>query len=258
MEERGYRIFVPEEEEPDRESEVFYNREMITNRDLSVISAETFLEQAGIQDPRICDALAASGIRGFRYSELGEVHINDSNPSAVEAIREGLEENNISAEIHEEDANVLLSEMRNVFHIVDIDPFGPFTPYLDSAARAANHSSLVGLTATDNSSTSGSYPKVCKRRYGSTPLKESFMHEVGLRIYLKEAFRNFARYDKDFDPKLSWHERHYSRVTGRVTESKQRTNSSLENVGYLSFCPDCRWRKLQKQDECANCENTDV
>lgn len=254
MEERGYKIFVPEEEEPDKTSEVFYNKDMKTNRDLSVVAAEIFLEDSEIDEPRICDALSASGIRGFRYSDLGEVFLNDSNPTAVESIEEGLETNGISAEIFNEDANVFLSERRNFFHIIDVDPFGSFTPFLDSTARASSHSSLVGLTATDNAAPAGSYPKVCGRRYGSKPLKNSFMHETALRIYIKSVFENFARYDKSFDPKVCWHEQHYSRIIGRVTESKQRTNRDLENIGYLSFCPNCRWRELERIESCPECE----
>jgi tRNA (guanine26-N2/guanine27-N2)-dimethyltransferase len=42
---------------------------------------------------------------------------------------------------------------------------------------------------------------------------------------------------------------------GRVTESKQRCNNSLENIGYLSHCNDCGWRKLEEIDECPRCGN---
>jgi tRNA (guanine26-N2/guanine27-N2)-dimethyltransferase len=84
------------------------------------------------------------------------------------------------------------------------------------------------------------------------------MHETGLRIYLKEVFENYARYDKCFDPKFCWHEQHYTRVMGRVTESKKRTNRSLDNIGYLSFCPECRWRKLERKDRCENCGSEDI
>ena len=37
MEERGLEVFAPEEEEPDKESEVFFNEKMLNNRDLSQI-----------------------------------------------------------------------------------------------------------------------------------------------------------------------------------------------------------------------------
>ncbi len=255
MEERGYEISVPEEDEPDKSSSVFYNEDMKTNRDLSIIAARVFLEEVDIEEPRICDALAASGIRGFRYSELGNVYLNDTNPEAIESIEKGLEVNGIKAEVYNEDANVFLSQHRNYLHIIDIDPFGPFTSFLDSTARAASHSSFVGLTATDNAAPAGTYSKVCRRRYASMPLKNSFMHETGLRIYIKAVFENFARFDKEFDPKVCWHEQHYSRVMGRVTESKQRTNNALDKIGYLSFCPKCRWRKLERAGNCPECDS---
>ncbi|MFB6208634.1 MAG: tRNA (guanine(10)-N(2))-dimethyltransferase [Candidatus Nanohaloarchaea archaeon] len=257
MKERGYRIFAPEEEEPDKDSEVFYNREMLTNRDLSEIAGEVFGEKIDPEEFRCCDALTGTGIRGLRYSSFSDsTFLNDANPEAVEAAEKAVEANNMEAEISNLDANVFLSGNRNYFHLIDIDPFGPFTPYLDSAARASNHQSLAGFTATDNAVASGSYRKTCIRRYGSKPIKNSFMHETGLRIYIKEIFENYARHDKCFDPKVCWHERHYSRVIGRVTESKKRTNRSLENIGYLSFCPECRWRKLERKEKCGGCGNT--
>ncbi|MFB6143724.1 MAG: tRNA (guanine(10)-N(2))-dimethyltransferase [Candidatus Nanohaloarchaea archaeon] len=254
MEERGFKVFVPEEEEPDKDSEVFFNDKMKKNRDLSAIALKVFRENAELDELRAVDSLAGSGIRGFRFSgSVDELHLNDLNPNAVESIEKGLEENSIEAEVHSEDANLLLTEHRNYFHFIDIDPFGSFAPFLDSTARAANHQSFVGLTATDNAVTAGSYKTTCRRRYGSEPLPEAFIHETGLRIYIREVFENFARYDKCFDPKLCFHERHYSRVMGRVTESKKRTNRTLENIGHLSFCRECLWRKLERKEVCENC-----
>jgi tRNA (guanine26-N2/guanine27-N2)-dimethyltransferase len=255
-EERGKTFYASEPEEPDKEAEVFFNPEMRTNRDLSEVAVSVFKDKTGKEELRVCDTCSGSGIRGLRYAdEATDLHLNDPNPEAATAIEKGLNSNNIEAEIHEKDANILLSEYRNFFHVIDVDPFGPFTKFLDSTARAANHQSFVGLTATDNAAPSGSYPTVCERRYGSKPLRNSFMHETGLRIYIREVFENFARFDKAFDPKMCFHERHYSRVMGRVTESKSRCNRNVDNIGYLSFCPDCRWRKLEKADKCEFCGN---
>ena len=253
MEERGIKLFAPEEDEPGKDSEVFFNQEMRNNRDISEVALQIFRQKIDPPKFNICDPLAASGIRGMRYTDIGRVYINDTNPKAVENIENALEENDLEAEVSEKDANVLLSENRNFFHFIDIDPFGSFSPFLDSTARATNYQGFVGLTATDNAVPAGTYSKTCMRRYSSKPLKNSFMHETGLRIYIKEVFENYARYDKCFDPKICWHERHYSRVMGRVTESKKRTNRALDNIGYLSFCPECRWRKLERKEECDTC-----
>ena len=254
MKERCWKLFAPEEEEPGKDSDVFFNQEMLHNRDLSEIAGEVFREKIDPKKFAVCDPMAASGIRGFRYSSIAdELFINDTNPLAIESIEKSLEANEIEAKVSNKNANILLSENRNRFHLIDIDPFGPFTTFLDSTARAANHQSFVGLTATDNGIPAGSYPTVCERRYASKTIKNSFMHETGLRIYLKTVFENFAKHDKCFDPKICFHERHYTRLMGRITESKQRTNNSLENIGYLSFCPECRWRELERKAECGLC-----
>ncbi|MFB6217379.1 MAG: hypothetical protein ABEJ72_10535, partial [Candidatus Aenigmatarchaeota archaeon] len=259
MEERGYKIFAPEENEPTKDSEVFFNEKMLHNRDISEIAARIFREKIDTDCFTAADPLSGTGIRGFRYSEIAdELYLNDANPRAINSIEKGLEENNIEAEVINEDANVFLSEHHNHLHLIDVDPFGPFTPFLDSTARAARYESFVGLTATDNAAPAGSYPTVCRRRYGSEPLKNSFMHETALRIYIKEVFLNFARFDKCFDPRLCFHERHYSRVMGRVTESKKRANQALDSIGYLSYCPRCRWRELERKERCENCGNSDL
>ena len=252
MEERGLEIYAPEGE-PTMSDEVFFNPEMIENRDLSQIAAETFFQTVEIEKPNIADPLTGTGIRGLRYSELGDIYLNDANENAVEKTEKALEENNVDAEVSNQDANVFLSGMPGFFHFIDVDPYGPFTPFLDSTARAANYNSFVGLTATDNSAPTGSYPTVCQRRYGSRPLKNGFMHETAMRIYIKEAFENFARYDKCFEPKFCFQHKHYSRIMGRVTESKKRTNRALENIGYLSYCDECGWRKLEQVQECGHC-----
>lgn len=256
IEERGFEIEA--EEGKTKDAEVFYNPAMKINRDISEIAVKKLSQT--LDDFRTCDLMAASGIRAFRYAEYStKLHINDANPRAVKSIKEATDRYGIEAEITEEDANVYLSGMRNYFNFIDIDPFGKFLPYIDSAARAASHEAAVAVTGTDNAAPAGSYPKVCRRHYGSKPLKNSFMHETGLRIYIKEVFRAFARYDKAFEPVISFHERHYSRTIGRVTESKKRTNRNLDNIGYLSYCGECGWRKLERIEECPNCgSETDI
>lgn len=258
MEERGFEIFAPDDE-PTKDSEVFYNEKMLHNRDISEIAGRVFRQRTDIDSFTALDAMSASGIRGIRYSKFSDrLYLNDTNPEAIKSIEKGLKRNNVDAEVLNRNANVLMSEYRNRFHFIDIDPFGSFLEFLDSTVRASNHESFVGLSATDNSVTSGSYRKACMRRYNSKPLKNSFMHETGLRIYIKEVFQNYARFDMCFDPKICWHERHYSRVMGRATESKKRTNRELDNIGHLSFCPECRWRKLERVQECRNCGNSEL
>lgn len=259
IEERCATVYADNKDEPDKDAEVFYNPKMRNNRDISEIALQVFRSKIEEECFKTCDPLAGSGIRAFRYAKhTDNLVINDINPKAVSSIEKGISENKIDAELHKKDANVLLSENRNKYNFIDIDPFGSFANFLDSTARAAKYQSMTAFTATDNAVPAGSYPTTCMRRYGSRPFKSSFMHEIGIRIYLKEIFQNFARYDKAFEPKLCFHERHYTRLIGRVTESKKRTNKSLDNIGYLTYCKKCGWRKYGQHKECSNCSNKDL
>jgi len=255
IKERGYKIDYSQNEEPRMDDEVFYNEDMKKNRDITEIALKTYKKYySDSENFKICDSLAGTGIRGMRYAKYADkTIINDANPNAVKIIRNSLKMNGVSAEVINEDANILLSENFNQFDFVDIDPYGSFVQFLDSAARATRYSGIAGFTATDNAAPTGTYPTVCKRRYGSKPLKTSYKHEIAVRIYIKEIFRNYARYDKAFEPLISYQDKHYARVIGRVTESKKRTNKNLDNIGYLSHCKNCLWRKLEEKHQCPNC-----
>ncbi|MDY6776684.1 MAG: tRNA (guanine(10)-N(2))-dimethyltransferase [Candidatus Nanohaloarchaea archaeon] len=252
--ERGVELSVEVEEEPTTDSDVFYNRDMVINRDISVACLSAF----DGEDLRICDALGGSGVRGLRYLEevetVSTALINDIKEEAVENIRENVEMNGVEgAEVSRKDANLLLTENFRSLDYVDVDPFGSPAPYLDSAARSLGHESAVGVTATDLGPLYGSYPEVCRRRYAAEPMKTEFGHEVGLRILVKEVIQAFSRYDYAFIPLLAWNEQHYSRVFGRVEDSKQRANRLMEDIGGLSFCRECRWRGYGREERCPVC-----
>jgi len=155
IEERGTTLYADRQDEPDTGAEVFYNPEMRTNRDLSVAAAETYFSKGA----SVLDATAASGIRAFRYSAVAEdLVINDTSKSSVEAVRRGLDANDVDAEVVQRDARRLLADRQYEFDLVDIDPYGSFLPFLDPAATAVRREGLVGLTATDLAGPAGSYP----------------------------------------------------------------------------------------------------
>ncbi|MDY6761437.1 MAG: tRNA (guanine(10)-N(2))-dimethyltransferase [Candidatus Nanohaloarchaea archaeon] len=259
MQERGIEIAVDPSEEPTTDDDVFYNPAMQVNRDISTACLAVLNDRYG-DGWTVCDALAASGIRGLRYlaevDGLEEVIVNDISSDAVEAMEETVERNDISTErltVSHGDANLLLTDRFRSLGFVDIDPFGSPAPYLDSAARSLNHNSAAGFTATDLGPLYGSYPEVCRRRYAAVPVKAAFGHEAGLRILVKEVFQAFSRYDYAFTPVMAWHEQHYSRVVGRVEESKQQCNRMLDQIGTLSFCRSCRWRAYTTAGDCPEC-----
>lgn len=265
MEERGITLDIEPEDEPTTQSTVFYNTEMVTNRDISTACLTAVQQDIG-DELTVCDALSGSGIRGLRY--LNEVPgvkkaiLNDSNPAAAENIQENLAENNIDddrAEIANKDANVLLTENWRSLDYVDLDPFGSPAPYLDSAARSLFREAAIGVTATDLAPLFGSYRRVCERRYAAKPIKNAFSHETGLRILIGNVFTHHSRYDFAFEPLLCHYERHYYRVFGKVRESKKACNRLLEHIGYLQYCRDCGWRRFTAlkdlESACPHCSS---
>ncbi len=262
IEERGIRLDLEQEDEPDKDSDVFYNDDQRLNRDISVAALQTFVN-GHEHEVDALDAQAASGIRAMRYRTevdgLGTVTANDINPTAVENIRTNLETNGIeNIEITEEDANLLMTERRKQHEFIDIDPFGSPIRFQDSAVRSLSHDAFAGFTATDLATLCGSYRKTCRRRYGAWSLNTSYCHETGLRILIRSLFDAFARFDKVFRPKITFAQKHYYRVLGEVYESKKGVNRSLDNLGYLRHCDACKYRELLEEpikDACPLCDS---
>ena len=180
------KIKIPKFEKLSSKVPVFYNSVMELNRDLSVAALQRF-RQGMDDDIIICDAFGGSGIRGIRYAKeipgVSNVVINDLNPLAVRLARENIQMNGLSnVKACKEDANILLRKCRGKFDVVDIDPFGTPTPYVESAATSLKAGGMICVTATDTSSLCGTYKKPCIRKYGAVPLKNEYCHETGLRI----------------------------------------------------------------------------
>ena len=244
------KFFVPAARKITKKDEVFYNPEMEFDRDLSEIIVSI------LKPKKICDCLAASGVRGLRYKSVldsAEVVANDKNPKALELIKENARLNKLEIRVENKDANVLLLEEK--FDFVDIDPFGSPVYFLDSCARAIRNRGIIAITATDTAPLCGTYPGTCLRRYGVKSLKVDFVKELGLRILISAAIRNFARYELAFTPIFSYYRKHYFRVFGRIERGAKRVTKLLEQFNYLSYCQKCGWRKEGIYEKCEFCGN---
>ncbi len=260
LDERGVKLDISVEEEPTKESEVFYNTDMVLNRDVSVSALQAYADNQSV-DLKILDALSATGVRGIRYAKqvegLEKVVLNDSKPEAVENIKNNLERNEVDRDLYtveEKDANLLMTENRKGFHFIDLDPFGSPTRFLDSAARSLKHDSYLGVSATDLATLCGTYVKTCRRRYGTWNRNLPYCHEVGLRVLVRAVFEALAKYNKVFRPEISFAKKHYYRVQGKVKETKKGVNRSLKNVGFLVFCEECGYRRfIEEKERRPNC-----
>jgi len=238
------KFFVPEGRIYD--ASVFYNPEGELNRDLSIAALQTFQKEFK-RKMKICDALAGTGIRGLRYAKeikgIKKVFLNDKNPLAIKLIKKNVRENKLSKKCitNWEDANMLLR--KNVFDVIDLDPFGSPNIFIDSAARSVYHKGFLCVTATDQAALTGTYPETTLRKYGIKSIKTEFYNELGIRILISFIMLNLARYDRAFIPQLSISTKHYYRIFGKI-EHAGKITELLKEFGYVNYCPLCCDRNI--------------
>ena len=236
IQEGKVKIFAPEGRIYD--SPVFYNVEGELNRDLSVAALQVF--QKEFKDRiTVCDALAATGVRGLRYAKevsgIKNAVLNDKNPLAIKMIKKNIKENKLGKKCQANWEDACLLMRKNVFNVIDLDPFGSPNVYMDSAARSVYHKGFLAVTSTDQAALTGTYPEAGLRKYGIKPIKTEFYNEVGLRILISFAILTLARYDRAFIPVLSFSDQHYYRIFGRI-EHAGKISELLKDFKYVCYC----------------------
>ncbi len=205
----------------------FYNPSMTVNRDLSAIVLGRWPGKAA----RVLDGLAATGAWGIRMGlEAGvpDLGFVDMSPEAADLVRANLERNGLRGEVVAGDLRKHLASAS--YDYVDIDPFGPPTPFLGHAFHAAKVPSGLGITATDTAPLCGTYPKACQRRYVAHPLRCEQGHEIGLRILLGYLARVAEAHAKAVRPLLAFAAEHFFRIHLVVLDGLQEP---APDVGYF-------------------------
>ena len=247
IEEGLTKIEFPEFEKVSSQAPVFYNPHMEMNRDLSILAIQVFQKEQE-REINICDLFGGSGIRGVRYKNeiegVGEVSINDISETANHYERHNIELNNLSnIEVYQHDASMFLRMKRGEFDVIDIDPFGTPSPFIDSAGYCARRDSLLCVTATDTSALCGTYEEPCIRKYNAKPYKSEYCHENGIRILAGFVALTLSKYAKFIEVKMSHSTEHYMRLYLKVKKGSKKTDESLKNIGYISHCKNCLHRQ---------------
>lgn len=246
IEEGLVKIEVPDFEKVSAKAPVFYNPVMELNRDISVVVLNQYRKSLD-HDVVIFDAFGGTGIRGARYSKeikgVEKVLVGDVNPLAVEIAKKNMVLNDISnVEVEKNDANVLLQSNKGLFDIIDIDPFGTPSMFTQSTAINIRPGGLICISATDTSALCGTYHDPCLRKYGAQPLKTEYCHENGIRILLAFIARNLAVNQKYMHVLFSHSTEHYMRIYAVIKRGGKKTNESLNNIGFITHCPNCLHR----------------
>lgn len=228
----------------------FYNPLAEITRDVSVLAVRAYADLTGAEVVYV-EALAGTGIRGFRVlneSGIREIRVllNDVDAVAVKVMKfnwERVFERDPRVEIRQEEANVLLTKIRDEglgASVIEIDPFGPPTPFAFNAVRALRRGGLLLVTATDVSCLVGKYPEAAMRKYGAYVTRCPFANEVAARVLTYMLGVEASRISRVVRPLFAQVTKHYVRVVARLERGKQRANAFWrEEVGWISFCPVC-------------------
>jgi len=243
---------------PPASAPVFYNPKMELCRDINIASIGAFSKG---QNLSYIDALSATGISGIRVANeagagITDVTINDFSKSAYELIQKNVEHME-DITVHRQNANVLLLKRR--YDIVDIDPFGSPTPFLDAASQSVEK--LLCVTATDTAPLCGAHKNSGVRKYACVPLKTEYHKEMGVRILTGKILRDLACFDKSGKPLLSYTTRHYVRTYLKIEKSAKKADKCIEKLGFILHCFNCGFRFFEYglaifvSKTCPNCND---
>jgi len=268
---------------PSKSMNVFYNKKMEINRDVSNLAINTYKKQYNQKTLIIIDSMAASGVSSIRMlkecENIQKIYINDINPEAVNLIQQNLDLNKLNdnlaqIEISRKDANLLFSEIAQQPcmeqkvnfkpNIISIDPFGTPNLYMDTAFKAIQKQhGLLCVTATDTAVLFGVRPKACIRKYMAKPLHNEYCKEIGARILIYFLSR-IANVNKlGILPLLTFYSNHFIRVFSLTFKDKKRISKNFQNYGYIIHCNHCGYR-VSSQDNilelpniCPNCKKNE-
>lgn len=68
--------------------------------------------------------------------------------------------------------------------MVDLDPYGTPSAFLDTAVQAVTDGGILLVTATDMANLCGNNSTACFSNYGAYPVHRPYCHEMALRILL--------------------------------------------------------------------------
>jgi len=240
-----------------KEMDVFYNPAMKINRDISIL----LLNSVDKGNMQIALPLAASGIRGIRFlkeldkNKIKNISFNDYDVKAVRSIKNNLKLNNFKNVtiikklnqhnkknsknnqnkilVFNEDADLFLLNSKG-FDYIDVDPFGSSNNFLDAAIKRIARDGILAITNTDTAALTGTFPKVCARKYWALPKLDYMMHETGVRILIRKVQLVGMQFEKALIPIFSYYKDHYYRIFFKCVKSKVECDKISKKHGMFN------------------------
>ena len=248
----------------------FFNPSAKLNRDISVLVYKTFVPEIKKNPKTFGDPFGGIGARALRVAvevpELEQIYINDINSVAVDAAKKAAQINLVTQKCTFTTQDVVGfltshdSKTYERFSIVDLDPFGSPSAYIDCLLRSVNKGGMVSITATDTAVLCGVHPQVCMRKYYGKPLNNHYARETALRLIISLTALIAARLDLVVHPIFIHANLHYLRAYFTVSVSRKEANSVFKRIGYLRDCTKCGNRNAitdySKGEPCELCGST--
>ena len=258
-------LIVPEKADPVKYPSFFNPRGKFV-RDVSIVCYRSFAENLKKEKDNyqsklsFADPLSGTGARGVRVAhELSKyfdrVFLNDVSPTSIELASRSVMENGVQTKcfFSQEEACAFLQTRKqnggDRFDVVDIDPFGTPSPYVDCGIRATKHGGLLSVSATDTAVLCGVYPKVAQRKYLGLSLRTDYSHEIGLRLIFGLLSMSAMRFECSIKPVFCHHDMHYFRAYSLVEIGNNFSRQNEADIGYVLHCFKCGFRKITKRDE---------
>ncbi len=221
----------------------FFNPLMGLNRDFSLVANSVVIREIG-KPVFVYEPLAGIGVRGVRNllslkNQIDRYVSNDINPIAASIAKANALENKVNLEVTLEDARWQIAEFRKsdtIFpNVIDLDPFGSPTPFLDALSYGFSRNSYLYVTATDMAPLCGVYPETCFIKYHSYPLRIYQCHEVAVRILFYTVALTAARRGYGIKPLFSYSTDHYIRIGIKLEKGKEKAKNTLKNTGFIYY-----------------------
>jgi tRNA (guanine26-N2/guanine27-N2)-dimethyltransferase len=231
----------------------FFNPNAKWNRDISMLVYKVYTSSS--KNKTLADSICGIGARGLRASVevplIETIYLNDLNPIAIEFAKESSKLNQVQDKCIFKTTDVckfLNFEEREIrrFDIVDLDPFGSPSPYVDCVLRSVSNGGLISITATDTAVLCGVYPCVCYRKYYGFPIRTEYSNEIGVRLLVSFIALNAARFDLSVVPYFCHSNLHYLRVYLKIIFSSSLANTVSSKIGFIKHCQKCKSRRVEK------------
>ncbi|RPB17038.1 TRM-domain-containing protein [Morchella conica CCBAS932] len=189
----------------------------------------------------ILDALSATGLRALRYAleipAATAITANDLEPSAVASITANIVHNSKNPATHPDTLEPSAAMSKISYEVIDLDPFGTASPFIDAAVQAVSDGGLLAVTCTDAGVwASAGYSEKCFSLYGGTPVKGEWCHEAGVRLILNSIAMAAARYGYWMEPLLSLSIDFYARVFVRIRKGPEMVKRLASNSMVVYNC----------------------